>query len=117
MDKSMHVMISRPNESRKDLLQGNIDIIRFLKGNEKLKLIRKEKNLYSRYVKREVKELKTLMQKLFESLPEVKIQEKEKRIKKIEQKEKEIIEKPSRNLELEKLEQDIKKLQQKIGSL
>ncbi len=114
----MHVMISKPSESRKEILQSNIDVIRLLKVYEKLKLIRKEKLLYANYIKKGMKELKPLMQHLFESLPEVKLEEKERKIKRLEKEEKEIIEKPSKTtMELDKLEQDIKRLQEKISKL
>ena|SRR3989344_4101283 len=116
-NKLMHIMIPRPHSSRKEILQCNIDVIRFLKVYERLKLIRKEKLLYNNYIKKEMKELNGTMQRLFESLPEVKIEEREKRKEKLEKKEREIIEKPARSAELDKLEQDIKNLQEKINSL
>lgn len=113
----MHVMVSRPNESRKGLLQSSIDIVRFLKGTEKLKLIRREKILYQNYFKKESKELNILMKNLFDILPEVKLEEREKRMDRLEKKEKQIVEKPAKNSELERLETDIRKLQDKINSL
>src|SRR3989344_5393985 len=115
MEKLMHVMVSQPNQSRRSLLQSNIDIIRILKGYEKLKIIKKERLLYANYIKKEVKELNTLVENLYENLPHVR-QERHIEQEKESKKKQKVKEKP-RNTELDRLEQDIKKLQDKINSL
>ena len=114
-DRLVHVRLNEPNNSRKEILQSTIDIIQLLKGFEKLKLLGREKLIFMSNLKREFKELDSLISKL-DSLPKIKIEydveEKSKKgVKKIEEK---TIRKTS---EFDKLEEDINKLRSKINSL
>ncbi len=111
----MHVLVPNPDESRKEVLEGCIDIVRMLKSFEKIRVIRKEKALYINYLKKEMKEFKGVLINL-DNLPKVKVEQREREEKKLKKEERKI-ESPKRNPELEKLEKDIRELQSKISVL
>lgn len=115
-NETMHVGITQPTFYRKEILNSALDIIQVLKNFEKIKLIRKEKEVCKREFKRVIKELNVLLERAKTELPTIRI--KEKPVERIEKKEKVIeMEKPSVSPEMRKLETDLSKIQEKLARL
>lgn len=122
----MHVGIIDPNVKRKQILENAILIIQLLKGFEKIKDIRKEKDKVKSEFKSKLKEINKLAKEFNFLIPKVKLPEidvkKELHEKVAETKEKLPLkriktEKHARSANLDKLDKDIDFLRKKLESL
>ena len=117
----MHTCIQEPKYTRKEMLTLVINIIQILKKYEKLKLIRKEKDIYSKNFLGVIKELNDLNLQLHESLP--KIHEERPEIKKpsgsviSSKNERKIVPEKPITPEYGKLEEDIARLREKLSGI
>ncbi|MBI2672808.1 hypothetical protein HYX19_00970 [Candidatus Woesearchaeota archaeon] len=125
-DDLMHVGIIDPNVKRKQILENAILIIQLLKGFEKIKDIRKEKDKVKSEFKSKLKEINKLAKEFNFLIPKVKLPEidvkKELHEKVAETKEKLPLkriktEKHARSANLDKLDKDIDFLRKKLESL
>ncbi len=117
MPENMHVAIQEPISCRKKILETAIDVIRDLKKCERLKQLKKEKIVYYGHLRKNIRELKTLISQL-DYLPKVKIKEpapvKKHRLKTSPKKPKHL---PKVKKEVSKLDRDIAALKERIKSL
>jgi len=124
----MHFAIQEPIECRKKILESTIEIVRSLKNYERLKQIKKEKIIYKNHLKKNIKEIKTLLTEL-NYLPRVtyekkqpkpaveqkaRIQKKDKKTKVKKQAKEKVKKAPSK---IDKLNKDIAALKKRIHSL
>lgn len=112
----VHVKLEDPTTTRKMVLELAIDTIGFLKNYEKLKLIRKEKDIYKRRFKEDIAEINKLIMDLDGFLPKVRVEEEKKEKIKGPRR----VEKEKGQLKvgyLNKFESDINRLRAKIEGL
>lgn len=117
MPNDMHIAIPEPISCRKKILETAIETVRDLKKYERLVQLRKEKTIYYNHLRKNIRELKSIMSEL-DYLPKVKIQgEETKQLKKKTVKTKKQKVQPKPKKKVNRLDKDIEALKARIKSL
>lgn len=123
----MHVGVVNPNTKRKQILENTISIVQLLKGYERLRQLRKEKESSKSEFKTKLRELNKLIKEFNLSVPRVKLPEvrgvkelkgeaKKLTVTNITEPKKIKVEKKT-STNLDKLDRDIDLLRKKLESL
>ena len=116
MPEKMHVVIQEPISCRKKILETAIGVVRDLKKYERLQQLKKEKIVYYGHLRKNLRELKTLMAQL-DYLPKVQIKEHIHKKHKEKTSPKQSKHHPKPKKEVSKLDRDIAALKARIKNL